>query len=329
MEVFLIGPYRYRLSGFAVWAALLFLITPAAWCAAGQTPGEAKTVTFFPPPDPANFTATTPSRETVEAYLKESWGYDKNRVWQIQAILKTPVEGVSKVIVFIGDKSGESEAGFTELYVMPDGKHFLQASLGSDLSTFGEKPYSEVRSILQKRADGPSRGAAAKDLEIVELVDYQCPFCKLEHVDLKQMLTDFPNAHYVFQPIPLSYIHAASALAAAYGYCVAKQGGNNAFFHYNDEVFINQEGLNSPETAQRTLDGAAKSAGLDAAKVAACATASEAKAKVEEWRKLSQDLGVYIPVISINGRMLPEGHYPYERLKEIIEYQARHDGVAK
>src|SRR5947209_19974278 len=54
----------------------------------------------FPNPDPANFNASSPTREAVEGFLKDSWGYDDSRVWQVEAILKTPVEGISKVIVY-------------------------------------------------------------------------------------------------------------------------------------------------------------------------------------------------------------------------------------
>jgi protein-disulfide isomerase len=143
------------------------------------------------------------------------------------------------------------------------------------------------------------------------------------------MLADFPNAHYVFQPVPLTYIHAYSALAAAYGYCVAKEAGSDAFFRYTDAVFEDQEGLNSSATAVKTLDDAASKAGLDPALASACAASPEAKAKVEAWGKLAQDLAIHIPTLSINGRLFPEGHVPYETLKQIIEYQAKLDGVVK
>ena len=284
---------------------------------------------MFPKPDPANFTAPAPTTETIDAFLKDLWGYDENRIWQIQAVLKTRAEGVSKVIVFVGDKSGNEQPGVIELFVMPDGKHVLMASLGSDIAAFGKDPHTEIRTILQKDADGPSLGAESKNLEIVELVDYQCPFCKLQHADLKKMLADFPNAHYVFQPVPLTYIHAYSALAAAYGYCVAKEAGSDAFFRYTDAVFEDQDGLNSSATAVKTLDDAASKAGLDPAKASACAASPEAKAKVKAWGKLAQDLAIHIPTLSINGRLFPEGHVPYETLKQIIEYQAKLDGVVK
>src|SRR5579859_3322374 len=55
----------------------------------------------FPPVDPANFTAATPTKQTVEDFLHAFWGYDNSRQWQIQAILPTPAPGVSRVLVLV------------------------------------------------------------------------------------------------------------------------------------------------------------------------------------------------------------------------------------
>src|SRR5208282_2524637 len=40
----------------------------------------------LPKIDPKNFTATTPSKEEVNAFLQASWGYDENRTWEVAAI---------------------------------------------------------------------------------------------------------------------------------------------------------------------------------------------------------------------------------------------------
>src|SRR6201987_969149 len=58
----------------------------------------------MPPPDPANFTAATPTKATVEAFLRASWGYDQNRIFPVQAIQKTQIDGISRVIVLVEEK---------------------------------------------------------------------------------------------------------------------------------------------------------------------------------------------------------------------------------
>ena len=75
--------------------------------AAGSAPAE--TATPFPAPDPANFTATSPTKQTVEEFLKAYWGYDTGRIWQVQAILATPAPGVSHVIVLVKGNGGTAK----------------------------------------------------------------------------------------------------------------------------------------------------------------------------------------------------------------------------
>ena len=182
--------------------------------------------------------------------------------------------------------------------------------------------------MLQQKANGPYRGSASKDLEIVEFADFQCPHCKDAQANMEKLAADFPKARIVFQNEPLVSVHPESLAAAEYGTCVAKAGGSTAFFQFASAVFDGQDGLASPDGATLTLNSAVTKAGLDPAKVAACAAAPETKADVDASLKLSQDLNIAsVPTLVINGRQVP-ANAPYETLKQIIEYQAKLDGVA-
>jgi len=278
----------------------------------------------FPKPDPANFTAATPTKEAVNAFLTVSWGYDESRVWQVQAILKTPAEGVSKVVVFIGDKTGKQKPNALQFFVLPDDKHIIA---GDDMISFGEHPYAEFRAIAEERADGPYRGSAAKNLEIIEFADFQCPHCKDAQANMDKLAVDFPKARFVFQNYPLPQ-HPAAAGAAAYGLCVAKQGGSGSFYTFASAVFDGQEGLETPDGATLTLNSAVSKAGLDPAKIAACAATPAIIAAVDSSRKLAQDLNItQTPTLLVNGRQIP-ANAPYDVIKQIIQYQAKLDGVA-
>ncbi|MGA8043385.1 MAG: thioredoxin domain-containing protein [Terracidiphilus sp.] len=280
----------------------------------------------FPKADPANFTAPAPTKEVVDGFLQSSWGYDANRVWQVQAILKTPVEGISKVVVLIGDKSGKEKLSAIQFFALPDGKHIIA---GDEIIPFGEHPYAETRTTLQQNADGPYRGAASKDLELVEFADFQCPHCKEAQANMDKLAVDFPKAHIVFQNYPLVRNHPAALIAAEYGVCVSKLGGSTAFFQFASAVFDGQEGMATSDGATLTLNSAATKAGLDPAKVAACAATPATAAEVEASVKLAQSLNVtQTPTLAINGRLVPMGGLPYDTIKQIIEYQAKQDGVA-
>src|SRR5579862_5244508 len=150
----------------------------------------------FSPVDPKNFTANSPTREDVEGFLHVSWGYDTDRVWQVAAIQNTPAPNVSKVTVFVAQKSSpQQQAATLVFYVTPDGKHLIS----NDVLPFGSHPYADTRHVLNERAVGPSRGAADKKFQFVEFADFQCPHCKAVQPIIERLLSDFPQARFVFE----------------------------------------------------------------------------------------------------------------------------------
>jgi protein-disulfide isomerase len=277
----------------------------------------------FPPVDPNNFTATAPTRETVEAFLHVSWGYDTDRVWQVAAIQTTPAPNISKVTVFVAQKSNpQQQVGTLVFFATPEGKHLI----ANEVLPFGAHPYADTRRILDERAQGPSRGAADKKFTFVEFADFQCPHCKAVQPIIEHLLTDFPQAHFVFENFPLTTLHSEAYKAATYSVCVAQQGGNDAFFKFADAVFAAQDGL-TPQTSDFTLADAVTKVGLDAAKVGSCSYTSAAKAPVDASIKLAKDLDVNeTPMLFIDGRQIPvgevaNGQLPYDMLKKIVAWQ--------
>jgi protein-disulfide isomerase len=297
--------------------------------AAGSGPvmvGPVAPSTPFPPIDPANFTATSPTRETVEEFLKAYWGYDTTRIWQVQAILPTPAQGVARVLILVKSTTGapkDQQTAQLSFFTLPDGKFLVADSL----LPFGSKPFEAYREMLQSGATGPSQGGASKALEIVEFSDFECPHCKDAQPIIAKLLADYPSAHFVYQDFPLTQVHTEAYKASSHGYCVAKAGGNDAFFKFADAVFANQAGL-VPATSDATLKDAETKAGQDPVKIAACSTTPAAKEYVDGSLALGAKVGVNsTPTIYINGRGLPVTGIPYEMLQKIIEFQAKLDGV--
>ncbi len=276
----------------------------------------------FPKPDPADFTADSPTKEQVLAFLQASWGYDSKRIYQVQRILKTSVPNLASVIVLVGEK-GNKQSGALQFFVLPDGQHLIAQG---ELLPFGPHPFAENRAILQKRADGPFRGSESKSLELVEFADFQCPHCKDAQATMDKLAADFPNAHIAYESFPLTHIHPQAKHAAAYGVCVAKLGGNKAFFDYAAAVYDGQAGLASEEGATLTLNSAVTKAGLSPDKVAECAKSPETDAAVEATIKLANDLGVdQTPELFINGRKIGIGGIPYDSLKELVNWHIQND----
>jgi len=298
---------------------------PPAPAPAPEPSAPAPAAPVFPPPDPANFTATVPTKETINEFLRVSWGYDDSRIWQVQAILKTPEEGVSKVVVYVGDKTGKQKPAAFGFFVLPDQKQIIAAD---EVLPFGERPYADARAMVREKADGPYRGSASKDLELVEFADFQCPHCKEAQANMEKLAVDFPKARIVFENYPLPQ-HPQAAPAAAYGVCVAKQGGSSAFFTYASAVFDGQDGLATADGATLTLNSAVTKAGLDPVKIAACAKDPATVATVDASVKLAKDLNVnQTPTLLINGRQVTP-NAAYDTLKSIVEFQEKLDGLSQ
>lgn len=278
----------------------------------------------FPAANPKYFTAASPTVDTVNAFLKVLWGYDTNRIWRVEAIQTTAAPGVSKVIVFLSDKSPNAKVQTTAFFVTPDGNH---AIAGDGVVPFGATPFAPIRKELEARADGAARGASGKQLLLVEFADLECPHCKEAQGTIDQLVKDFPNARVVFQSFPLVQIHPFAFKAAAYGYCIQKQK-NDAFFTFASAVFDTQTALTA-ETGDATLKNAVTKAGLDPAAIDACAATQAVKDQVNASIKLAEEVGVnQTPTLAVNGHLMPMSQVPYETLKKIVAYQAELDGVS-
>ncbi|HEX3941758.1 MAG TPA: thioredoxin domain-containing protein [Acidobacteriaceae bacterium] len=291
---------------------------------AAAVPAAPENANPFPPPDPKDFDASSPTKEDVNAFLHASWGYNPNRIWQVQAILKTRAAGVSRVVVLFADKGQPKEQiNPLSFFTLPDGKHII----AGDVLPFGPKPFEEDREVLS-HADGPSKGPASSGLTIVEFADFECPHCKEAQATIAKLLADYPQARFVFENRPIPQIHSESLKAAAYGVCVAKESGNDTFFKFADAVFDAQDGL-TPASSDATLKAAVTKAGGNADQAGTCAASQAAKDEVNAQLEFAEKLGVNsTPTLYVNGRGMPIGQAPYETLQSIIEFQAAEDGIS-
>lgn len=285
----------------------------------GNLPKAAPT---FPAVDPAAFTAQSPSVETVNSFLHALWGFDENRTWSVSSIEPTMAPGVVQVHVYVAEKTQPGHIGQTVLFITPDGKHVIS----NEVLSFGVQPFAEARAVLQQRANGPTRGGAGKDLEMVEFADLECVACRTAQATIDQLLQDFPEAHFVFEDMPLR-AHPAAFQAAAVGHCVRQSKGDAAFFAYARKVYDTQSDLAKDREA--TLRAAVTAAGADPAAVMSCAAAPATQDAVKATVKLGADIGVSNePMLMINGRAVPVAQVSSEVLDRVVVFQGTLDGIA-
>ncbi|MGC2193258.1 MAG: thioredoxin domain-containing protein [Terriglobales bacterium] len=259
--------------------------------------------------------ASLPSEETVNSFLQQTFGYDSSVTWKIASIKPSIAEGLAEVNVVLSNSQGQSA---TTLYVTPDGKH----ALTGDIMPFGDKPYAAAKEALLKGINGPARGPDKSPITIVEFSDLQCPHCKDAQPIIDKLLTEEPNARFVFQNFPLP-MHNWAAKAANYADCVGRSS-KDAFWKFVQGTFDEQTNI-TESNADEKLTAIAGAAGLKGADMAACAAKPDTKTRVDQSVALGQSVGVTgTPTLFINGRRIGNVvGLPPDVLKGLVEFAAK------
>ena len=294
---------------FVFGCSLVLLL--ASFAVAQQKPSKAKDSS---PPVPA-FSTRLPSEETVNAFMKQMFGYDPSVSWKIVSIRPTEAQGISEIMVVLSNSQGQQN---NRLYVTADGKH----ALVGDIIPFGARPFDAAREELAQKADGPSRGPADAPVTMVEFSDLQCPHCKKAQPTVDKLLSEEKNARLVFQNFPLPS-HDWAAKAAAYADCVGRSS-NPAFWKFIQSVYDAQADISAANSDEK-LTALADQAGAKGAEMTACAAKPETVGRVQRSLALGAALEVTgTPTLFINGRKISNvGGLPYEVLKGLTEFAAK------
>jgi len=237
---------------------------------------------------------TLPSEATVDSFLQQSFGYEKDVTWKIQSIKPSPVPGLAQVDVVLASPQGQQGS---RIYVSSDGVH----AVVGDIIPFGAKPFEPARKLLEKGITGPSRGPKNATVTIVEFGDLQCPACKAAQPAIENLVAAEPTARFVFQNFPLESLHNWAAKGAAFADCVGR-ASNDAFWKFIAKTYETQSDITA-QNADEKLTALADGAGVKGADIAACAAKPETKSRVDASLALGVSVDVTgTPSIFINGR---------------------------
>lgn len=255
--------------------------------------------------------APLPSEETVNAFMKQMFGYDANITWKISSIKPSEAEGLAEIDLVLANPQGQQLA---TIYVTPDGKHAL---LG-EIIPFGAHPFAPAAQKLRE-GNGISRGPSNAPVTVVEFSDLQCPHCKEAQPTVDKLLNEEPSVKFVFQQFPLPS-HEWAAKAAAYADCIGRSN-NAAFWKFVNGTYAAQSEI-MPANADEKLTGIADSAGVKGSDIAACAAKPETKTRIDQSVELGKAVGVNgTPTLFINGRKIANVNgTPFEILKGMVDY---------
>ena len=297
-----------RRFAFCCWFVLLLVSFVVAQDKTSPKPKESS------PPVPT-FSTRLPSEETVNAFMKQMFGYDSSVSWKVVSIRPAEAQGIAEVMVVVSNAQGQQNS---RLYVTSDGKH----ALIGDIIPFGTHPFDTAREELAKKADGPSRGPVDAAVTVVEFSDLQCPHCKDAQPTVDKLMAEEKNARLVFENFPLPS-HDWAAKAAAYADCIG-QSSNDSFWKFLKGVYDAQKEITAAN-ADEKLTALADQTGVKGADTAACAAKPETVGRVQRSVALGASLEVNgTPTLFINGRKISNvGGLPYEVLKGLTEFAAK------
>ncbi len=131
-----------------------------------------------------------------------------------------------------------------------------------------QQPAGEVKIVPISEKDHYLGSRSAK-VVIVEYSDTECPFCKVYHNTMNEVMKSYAGeVGWVYRHLPIPQLHALAMKEAEATECAAEQGGNTVFWQYLDKIFETTNSNDSLDPA--LLPVFAKNLGLDEAAFNTC-----------------------------------------------------------
>jgi protein-disulfide isomerase len=166
-------------------------------------------------------------------------------------------------------------------------------------------------------AKDPQWGKPTAPVTIVEISDFQCPFCNRVGPTLKSIKEKYgpDKVRIVWKHNPLPF-HKQARPAHEAAATVHALAGNDAFWKFHDSAFANMQGLTDENFEKWAVE-----AGVDKAKFKAAYSSKKYAAKVDEDLAAAKKFGATgTPAFRINGVTL-SGAQPLEKFTEVIDAQ--------
>ena len=161
------------------------------------------------------------------------------------------------------------------------------------------------------KGQAPVAGNENALVTIIEISEFQCPFCNRVRPTLDQVKKEYgDDVRIVFNHNPLSF-HKRAMPAVMAAECAGEQG---KFIAMHDKMFDNQRKLEDADLATY-----AKDIGLDTGKFDKCYKGDKFKTRILDQQKTAAKFGARgTPAFFINGRFL-SGAQPFASFKKLID----------
>lgn len=163
------------------------------------------------------------------------------------------------------------------------------------------------------------------DLTIVEFSDTECPFCKVFHSTMNQIITEYGKGGrlaWVYRHFPLTSLHPKAVEEENATECAASLGGETAFWSYINKIYEITPSNNGLDLTK--LPEIAVEIGLDKKAFEECQTSQKFVDKIKSsFDDAVASGGNGTPhniLLTKDGKMFPvDGALPYEMMKSVID----------
>jgi protein-disulfide isomerase len=188
-------------------------------------------------------------------------------------------------------------------------------SLSAEGSSAKGSASDHANSPIPITKNDPQAGNADALVTIVEVSDFECPFCSRVTPTINEIKKTYKpdQVRVVWKNNPLPF-HKNARPAAEAAATVMGLGGSEAFWKFNELAFANQK-----ELTEANFEQWAVASGVPAPKFNEAYKAKKFASKVDEDMALAKKIGISgTPGFRINGKLL-SGAQPIAKFKEIID----------
>ncbi len=188
------------------------------------------------------------------------------------------------------------------------GKATAEAGVGKNVAT-------AALEVEPESFPSPSEGPENAKVTIVEVSDFQCPFCAKARDTVHQVLQAYPgDVRLIFKHNPLP-MHK-DAMAAAIASMAAHRQGK--FWEMHDKLFANPKALQPSD-----IEGYARQVGLDLERFKKDLADPEIRKKIDRDQRAAEALGARgTPAFFINGQY-QKGAIDLAKFKELIDAELK------
>lgn len=186
-----------------------------------------------------------------------------------------------------------------------------------------------IENVLPISSFDHIRGNPNAPIKIIEFSDLECPFCKIFHQTMKQIIAEYDEKTvWIYRHYPIEQLHSKAKKSAQASECAAELGGNKKFWEYIDKYFEITPSNNQIDLSK--LPQIADIIGLDANKFLNCLNSEKYLTEIENQIKNAVNSGAngtpYSIIINASGKKYEiNGALPIDDFKD--QYGVTQKGV--